>query len=80
MWIYPAHLGILILGGLQPSAPYPPPLLRRRTVTAILRFGLRGPDCKRFRFSHSPALTIGSTTGLLVGCLGGQFAQHWSDS
>ena len=39
MWIYPARLGILIPGGLQPIAPYPPPLLMRQAVIAILRSG-----------------------------------------
>ena len=37
MWIYPAHLGILIPGGLRPIAPCLLPLLRRRAVIAILR-------------------------------------------
>ena len=68
MWIYPACLGILIPGGLQPIAPYPPPLLGRRAVITILRLGSQGSDCRSFRFSHAPTLTIGSTAGLLVGC------------
>ena len=80
MWIYPTHLGILIPGGLRPIAPYPPPSLGRRAVIFILKPGSRGPDCRSFRFSHAPALTIGSTVGFLVGYSGGQFAQHWLGS
>ena len=80
MWLYPTYLGILISGGLQSIALYPPPLLGRQAVIAILRSGSRGPDCRSFRFSHAPVLTIGSTAELLVGCSGGQFAQHWSGS
>ena len=76
MWIYPAHLGILILRGLWPIAPFPSSSLRQRAVIAILRPRSRGLDCGSFRFSHTPALTLCSTTGLLVGCSGGQFAQH----
>ena len=80
MWIYPARLGILILKSLRAIDPCPPPLPGRRAIIAILRSRLRGPDCMSFRFSHAPALTIGSTIGLLVGCLGGQFSQHSSNS
>ena len=80
MWIYPARLGILILGGLRPITPCPPPLPGRRAVIAILQSGLRVPDCRSFRFSHALALTIGSTTELLVGFSRGQFARHWSDN
>ena len=78
MCIYPAHLGILIPGGLRPIAPCPPPLLRRRAVIAILRSGSRGPDCRNFRFSHALVLTVGSTAELLVGCSRGQFSRNWS--
>ena len=78
MWIYPARLGILIPGGLQPIAPFPPPLLGRRAVIAILRSGSRGPSCMSFHFSHVLVLTVGSTVELLVGYSGGQFAQYWS--
>ena len=74
MWIYPARLGILILGGLQPIAPCPPPLLGRRAVIAILRFGSRGPDCRNFRFSHASVLTVSSIAELLVSCSEGKFA------
>ena len=49
-------------------------------IIAIMRLGSRGQDCRSFLFSHAPALTIGSTVGILVGFLGGQFAQHWSGS
>ena len=42
MSIYPTRLGILILGGLRPIAPYLPPLLGWRYVIAILRSGSRG--------------------------------------
>ena len=77
MWIYQALLGILIPGGLRPIAPCPSPLLRRRAVIAILRSGSRGPDCRSFRFSHAPVLIVCSTTELLIGCSGGQFARHW---
>ena len=80
MWIYPTRLGILILGGLRPIVPCPLPLLGRRAVIAILRTGSQGPNCRSFRFSHTLVLTIGSTTELLVGCLRGQFARHWSGS
>ena len=76
MWIYPARLGILIPRGLRPIAPCPPPLLGRRAVIAIMRFGSRGPDCRSFHFSHAPVLTVGSTAELLVGCSRGQFSQH----
>ena len=62
MWIYPARLGILIPRGLWPIAPCPPPLLRRRVVIAIMRFGSRGSDCRSFRFSHAYLLIVGSTT------------------
>ena len=61
MWIYSACLGILIPGGLRAIAPCPPPLLGRRAVIAVLRFGSRGLDCRSFRFSHAPVLTVGST-------------------
>ena len=71
MWIYLACQDILIPGGLQPIAPCPPPFPGRRAVIAIMRSRLRGPDCRSFRFSHAPALTINSTAGLLVGCSGG---------
>ena len=70
MWIYLARIGILILGGLWPITPCPPPLLGRRVVIAIMRPGSRGLDCRSFRFFHAPALTIGNNTGLLVGCSG----------
>ena len=80
MWIYPARLGILILEGLWPITPCPPPLLGRQAVIAILRCGSRGPDCRNFRFSHAPVLTVGSIVELLVGCSGGQFPRHWSGS
>ena len=80
MWIYPAHLGILIPRGLRPIAPCPLPLPRRRDVISIMRPGYRGPNCKSFRFSHALVLTIGSTTELLVGFSGGQFSRHWSGS
>ena len=80
MWIYPARLGILIPGGLRPIAPYPPPLLGQRAVIAILRSRSRGSDYRSFHFSHTSVLTVGSTTELLVGCLGGQFSHHWSGS
>ena len=65
---------------LRPIAPYPSPLLGRRVVIVILRPRSRGLDYRSFCFSHAPTLTIGSTVGLLVGCSGGQFAQHWSGS
>ena len=80
MWIYPTHVGILIPGGLRPIAPYPPPLLGRRAVISILRFGFRGLDCRSFHFSFAPVLTVGSTAKMVVGCLGGQFALHWLGS
>ena len=80
MWIYPTRLGTLILGGLRSIAPCPPPLLGRQAIIAILRSGSRGPDCRSFRFSHAPVLTVGRTAELLVGCSGGQFAQHRSGS
>ena len=56
------------------------PLLGRRVVITILRFGSRGLDCRSFRFSHALVLTVGSTTKLLGGCSGGQFSRHWSSS
>ena len=68
MWIYPARLGILIPGGLRLIAPYPPPLLGRQAVIAILRSESRGPDYRSFHFSHAYVLTVGSTVELLVGC------------
>ena len=74
MWIYPARLGILILRGLRPIAPSPPPLLGWRAVIAISRSRFQGPDSRSFCFSHALALTVGSTTELLVGCSGGRFA------
>ena len=80
MWIYSASLGILILGGLRPIAPCPLPSLGRQAVIAIMRSRLRGPNCRSFSFSHAPTLTIGSITGLLVGCSEGQFSHHWSDN
>ena len=80
MWIYPACLGILNLGGLRPIAPCPPLLLGRRAVIAIMRLGSQGPDFRSFRFSHALVLTISSTTGLLGSCSGGQFVQQWSSS
>ena len=80
MWIYSACLEILIPGGLQPITPCPLPSLGRRAVIAILKSESQGPDCRSFRFSHVPVLIVGSTTELLVGCLGGQFAWHWLDS
>ena len=64
--------------GLLPIAHCPPPLLGQRAVIAILRSGSRGPDCRSFRFSHAPVLTVGSTAELLVGCSGGRFSRHWS--
>ena len=71
MWIYSDRLSILIIGGLRPIAPCPLPLLGRRAVTAILRYGLRGRDSRNFRFSNAHALTIGSIPEMLVGCSGG---------
>ena len=62
---------VSILGGQRLIAPYLPPVLGRRSIVTILKLGSRGPDCGSFRFSHAPALTIGSTAGLLVG--------HWKD-
>ena len=61
-------------------APCLPPALGRRSVVAILRLGSQGLDCGSFRFSHVLVLTIGRATRLLVGCLRGRFAQHWSNS
>ena len=80
MWIYPARLGILIPGGLRPIAPCPSPLLRRRVVIAIMRYGSRESDCRSFHFSHAYVLIVGSTTELLVSCSRGQFARHWLGS
>ena len=80
MWIYLACLGILIPGGLRPIAPCPLPFLGRQVVLAIMRSRSRGPNCRSFRFSYPPVLTVGNTIELLVGCLGGQFARHWSGS
>ena len=77
MWIYLAYLGILVPGGLRPIALCPSPFPEWRAIIAILWSKLQGPDYRSFHFSHAPALTIGSTSGLLVGCSGGQFAQHW---
>ena len=74
MWIYPTRLGILILGGLRPIAPCPPPLLGRRAVISILRFRSRGPDCRNIRFSHAFVLTVSSIVELLVSCSEGKFA------
>ena len=71
---------ILIPRDLRPIALCPPPLLGRRVVIAIMRFGTRGQDCRSFCFSHALVLTVGSIVELLVGCSGGQFAQHWSGS
>ena len=65
MWIYPARLGILIPGGQRPIAPCLPPTPGRRAVISILRPRSRGSDCRSFRFSHAPILTIGSIAGLL---------------
>ena len=65
MWIYPARLGVLTLGGLWPIAPCPSPLLRRRAVLAILRSKFQGPDCRSFHFSHAPVLIVDSTAELL---------------
>ena len=76
MCIYPGRLGILIPGGLRLIPPHPLPLLGRQAVIAILRSGSRGPNCRSFRFSHAPLLTVGSTVELLVGCSGGQFTRH----
>ena len=76
MWTYSACLGILILGGLRSIAPCLPPALERRAVITILRPGSQGLNCRSFRFSHAPVLTISSTIGQLVGYLGGQFSQH----
>ena len=78
MWIYLTQLGILIPGGLWPIAPYLPPSLGRRAVIAIMRSMSQGPNCRSFRSSHAPILTVGSTLELLVGCSEGQFARHWS--
>ena len=78
MWIYPARVRILTLGGLQLIAPYPRPLHRRRALITILRFRSRGSGYRSFRFSHVHVLIVGSTAELLVGCSGGQFARHWS--
>ena len=80
MWIYLAHLGILIPWGLQPTAPCPPPLLGQRAVIVILRSRPQGPSCRSFCFSHAPILTIGNTLELLVSYSGGQFSRHWSSS
>ena len=80
MWIYPTPLGILIPRGLRSIAPCPPPLIRRRVAIPILRSGTRGSDCRSFRFSQAPVLTVGSTVELLVGCLGGKFSWHWLGS
>ena len=68
MWIYPAHLGILISGGLRPITPCPPPLLGRRAIIAIMRSGSRGPDCRNFCFSHALVLIVSSIVELQVGC------------
>ena len=76
MWIYPALLGILILGGLRPIAPCLLPSLRRQAVITILRSGFRGSDCRSFRSFHAPVLTVGSTAELLVGYSRGQYARH----
>ena len=43
---------------------------------AILRPISRGPDYRSFHFSHAPALKIGNTAELLVGCSEGQFSRH----
>ena len=77
MWIYPARLGILFLGGLRPIAPCPPPLLGWQAVIDILRSGSRRPDCRSFCFSHAFVLTVGITAKLLVSCSRGQFSWHW---
>ena len=74
MWIYPARLGILITGGLQPITPCPLPLPGWRAVIAIPRSKLRGSDCWSFRFSHACTLTVDRTVGQLVGCSRGQFS------
>ena len=74
MWIYRAHLGILIPGGQRPIAPCLLLAPGRRAVVAILRPGSRGLDCGSLRFSHAPALTIGSTVGLRISCSRGRFA------
>ena len=50
MWIYPAHLGILIPRGLRPITPCPPPLLGQRVVIAILRSGSEGRILGAFVF------------------------------
>ena len=50
MWIYQAHLGVLVPRGLRPISPCPPPLPKQQTIIAILRSRLRGPDYKSFRF------------------------------
>ena len=63
MCIYPAQLGIMTPGGLQPIAPCLP-----RAIISILSLGSQGSDCRCFFFSHAPILTIGSTAGQLVGC------------
>ena len=80
MCTYPARLGILIPGGLRPIHPCPLPLLGQRAVIAIMSSKSQGTDCRSFRFSHAPLLTVCSTSKLLVGCSGGQFARHWSSS
>ena len=71
MWIYPARLGILIPGDLQPIAPCPPPLLGRQAVIYIVRSWSPGSDYRGFRFCPTLAPTVGSTIELLVGCSGG---------
>ena len=80
MWIYSALQGILILRGLRLIAPCLPPEPGRRAIIDIMRLGSRGPYRRSFHFSHTLVLKIGSIVGLLVGCSGGQFSQHWSGS
>ena len=55
-------------GGLWSIAPFPTPFLGQRAVIAILRSRSRGLDCRNFRFSHAPIMTVGRTTELLVCC------------
>ena len=54
--------------GLRPISPCLPLSLGRRAIIAILRSKSRGPDCRSFRSSHAPVLTVGSIVELLVGC------------
>ena len=71
MWIYPALLGILILGGLRKISPYLLPSIGWRAIISILGSGFRGLDCRSFRSSQAPIMTVGSTAELLVSYSGG---------